>query len=136
MGTIASERKTCKRPKGCGKQFSRPLGSRRVYCEKCSPPRKPKRPDVAPTPIVRLGPGPLEVAAGAELAVMGRSDTFEGLLWLRMAREADAAEGAQVGKLVGALLRAKALAVAGWEAPRNDRIDELARALAAKAASA
>ena len=65
-----------------------------------------------------------------------RVDTFEGALWLRLAAEADRAEGAKVATLVTALLKAREQALAGWKPPRNDRVDQLAAARARKAASA
>jgi hypothetical protein len=130
---VASERRTC--AKGCGRKFSRPLGSRRVYCETCSPPRKPKA-SGEPAPVVHVGTGPIEAAALAELTAASRVDTFAGQMWLRLAREADHAPGAKVGTLVAAMLKVQTTALAGWKPPRNDRLDQLAAARARKAASA
>jgi len=134
---VASERRTCAK-KGCPTKFSRPLGSRRVYCETCSPPRKPpvsERPEAPPVPL-HQGPGPLEVAAQAALTAAGRTDTFAGALWLRLAREADQAPGPKVAVLVTAVLKARTEALEGWKPPRADAVDELARARTRKAESA
>ena len=79
---MASERKYCKRPKGCGKQFSRPLGSRRIYCEKCSPP-KPKQDDGTEN----VGPEPnaeLMAAARVMLSDAGERESTDGLLLLEI----------------------------------------------------
>lgn len=132
---MASERRTCP---DCHRKFSRPLGSRRIGCETCRPPRPKKK---APPPVdVPSGPhggtGDLERAAVAALTLAGRLESFEGQLWLRLAREADAAPGPKVAALVGGLLKAKGEALAGWRPPRNDRIDELTRARERKAAGA
>ncbi len=87
-------------------------------------------------PVVPIGPGPLEVSALAELTFAGRLDTFHSALWLRLAREADRAPGAKVAPLVSSVLKARDAALAGWKPPRNDAVDELARARARKADSA
>lgn len=140
-GGVASERRTCPKPRGCGRKFSRPLGSRRVFCETCRPPRKrsgpsdpggkPDTPDPASLPAATL-----ELAAFAELQLAGRVDTFEGALWLRLAREADQAPGSSVARLIPGLLKAKDTALAGWKRPTRDRVDQLAEARARKAAQA
>lgn len=133
---MASERRTC--AKGCGRRFSRPLGSRRVYCETCSPPRKRKLP--APPehpPPEQQPPGTLELAALGELRLAGRVDTYEGVLWLRLSRDADQASGDKVARLIPSLLKAKDLALKGWKRPRpDDPVDELAARVARKAAEA
>lgn len=134
---VASERKTCQKPKGCGTKFSRPLGSRRIYCEKCSPPRA-RLAAVADAPASDDSPGAIEAQALVRLEVAGRVDTIEGQLLLRMAREADSgrATSAQLGSLAEKLLRVADVALEGAKPVERDALDELAERRAAKAASA
>ena len=121
---MASERKTCKSAT-CHQKFSRPLGSRREYCETCRPPRKkPQAPVVLPGGSGE--PGPIEAAAVAELEAVGRLGSVEGQLVVRLAREADRASvsGTQLSAVADRLLKAKEAALAGV-APPGDLVDEL-----------
>lgn len=134
---MASERRTC--AKGCGKKFSRPLGSRRVYCEKCSPPRKPKAVAVASSAALEPSePGPIEALALAQLQDAGRTETIEGLTLLRLAREMDSDRPAasQLGALAEKMLRVASVALAGARKAAPDRLDEITARRAAKAAAA
>jgi hypothetical protein len=134
---VASERRTC--AKGCGRKFSRPLGSRRVYCEKCSPPRKPKAVAVAPSRSTdSSAPGPIETLALAQLQEAGRTETIEGLTLLRLAREMDGerATASQLGALAEKMLRIASVALAGARKAAPDRLDEITARRAAKAAAA
>lgn len=138
---MASERRTCQRPKGCGRRFSRPLGSRRVYCETCSPPRKPALAsvqDAAPGPV-REGPGPVEVAALAQLQEVDRHETVAGVLVLGLARDIDAGRvlPAQKGGAGEKLVKLLAEALRGTTQKRApDALDEITARRMARAAAA
>jgi hypothetical protein len=80
---MASERLTCKKPKGCGRRFSRPLGSRRIYCEACSPPRKPPLSERAPDDGPEVNERLIEAARG-ELEAAGKLHTTDGLVLLEL----------------------------------------------------
>ena len=120
----------------CSRKFSKPLGSRRIYCEECRPPRqKPAAAEPAPP---TSGPGPIEAQALTRLEAAGRVDTIEGQLLLRLAREADSgrATAAQLGSLAEKLLRVADTALAGTKTREPDRLDELTARRLAKAAAA
>lgn len=128
---MASERKTCRQCKG---KFSRALGSRRVYCETCRPPRTKRVVEITPP---AKGPGPLEAACLAELERVERVGTIEGVALLAVARDADRLEGTpQRAGVLEKLLKLKAAALAGTAPAETDRVDELAAARAARIASA
>ena len=128
---MASERRTCK-TKTCHTQFSRPLGSRRVYCEKCRPPRDRQAPlPVIPTPDVLRQPGELEVAVRAELVRTERLESWRGAAAVRLARECDTATGSQVSSLIKQLEAAMAAALDGVP-PEPDFVDEMAERRQAK----
>ena len=120
---MTSERRTCKSPE-CHQKFTRPQGSRRIFCETCRPSKV--RP-VDPPPLDEdVEPGPIESAARLELEEAGQASTTEGLLFLRLAREVDArrATGSGLAALADRLLKAKAVALAGPES-MGDAVDEL-----------
>lgn len=131
--TVASERKTCAKP-NCHRKFSRPLGSRRVYCEDCSPPRKP-----AAAPPAPAAPelGEIESRVLAELEQAGRAETVEAAIVLRLAREMDTgrATASQLGALAPRLLAARQEALRGVKL-QTDRLDEVTARRLAKAAGA
>lgn len=139
---MASERRTCPKPKGCGRKFSRPLGSRRLYCETCSPPRKPARGVVegAPPPVLHGGePGPIEAAALAQLQAVERHETVAGVLVLALARDIDAGTvtPAQKGGAGQKLIALLAEAMRGTTPPRQpDALDEITRRRMERAAAA
>lgn len=132
----------CKKPKGCGRKFSKPMGSRRQYCETCSPPRGKTTADVAavvPGPgSPGWTPGRIESRALAELTERGRADTLEGEVVLRLARELDSGRlsGASLTSCAKQLLEAKRAAVEGTTPPEKDRLDQLAEQRARKAETA
>lgn len=126
---MASERKTCRK---CHAKFSRPLGSRRLDCESCSPPRE--RPQPAAGPEAPRKAGELEVAVRAELERADRAETWRGAAAIRLARECDTAKGSQVSSLIKQLEAAMAAALDGVP-PEPDFVDEVAeRRAAAKGA--
>lgn len=130
---MASTRMRCKT---CGSRFSRPLGSRRIHCEECRPPRaKPSTPVVVPA---SSGPGPVEAQALARLEEAGRVETIEGQTLLRLAREVDGgrATAAQLGTLAEKLLRVADIALAGARKAEPDWLDEVTARRMAKAAAA
>ena len=137
---MASERRTCPKPQGCGRKFSRPLGSRRLYCETCRPPRKRAEP-LAP---VIAGPGgaapivgPLEAATLAELEEVGRQSMSAGVEALHLARLQDAGGHTAQGAAALAKARREAFGVAMAGAKvAEDALDELRRRRLAKAAGA
>lgn len=133
---MASERRTCQKPKGCGRKFSRPLGSRRIYCETCSPSRS--KPLVAVEVPADAGPGPIELQAVVRLEAAGRVDTIEGQVLLRLAREADSgrATPSQLGTLGEKLIRVADVALAGVAKREPDALDEVTARRMAKAAAA
>jgi len=94
-------------------------------------------PEVPAGPVVPVEPGLLELAAMDVLARANRLGSFEGALFLRLAREADQSTGEKISRLIPGMLKAKELALAGWKEPSNDIVDRLAqqRALKAEAAS-
>lgn len=134
---VASERRVCKKPKGCGNKFSRPLGSRRIYCEACRPPRA-RLASVPDVPASSSGPGPIEVQVLARLEAAERVETIEGQLLLRMAQEADGGRttAAQLGSLAEKLLRVADVALAGTVTRAPDELDEITARRRAKAAAA
>lgn len=89
----------------------------------------PPVPDVA---------GPIEAAIVAQLEAVERAQTVEGLVAVSVARDLDAgrvtaAQKPGVGQKLAALMAA---ALAGTQPPTQDRLDDLARKRAEKAASA
>jgi len=119
---MASERRVD--PKG--HRFSRPLGSRRIWCEKCRPPV------VKSAPVVQLDIGdqparsPLEQSAFLELAAVGRQDTPRGLLYLGLCRQFEAGghTGSQMAALSARILEAQRAALEGAPRP-GDVVDDL-----------
>lgn len=135
---MASERRTCQKPKGCGVKFSRPLGSRRIYCERCSPPRKPKLSEVPTLPTaVPTGEHRLVVSTRSRLEAVGRLDSPDGVMALELAELIAAGGGTQSGiaSLSTAWGKAMDRALAGAK-PAEDALDELRRRREAKAAGA
>jgi hypothetical protein len=137
---VASERKTCK-SSTCHTKFSRPLGSRREYCETCRPPRKPSLADRAPSspPPVDPGVGPIEARTLSDLQAVERHDTVPGLLVLALARDIDrgVVKPEQKGVAGQRLLQLLTTALAGTQAPAPaDRLDEVAARRIQKAAAA
>lgn len=114
----------------CRQRFSKQQGSRRIYCEACSPPRKPPvgLRDVPSAPAGDGGRGPIEARLWEDLAAVDRAETVDGLVALSVARDLDAGrvppgQKPTVGaKLAG--LRDKALE--GTAPPTADRLDDLA----------
>lgn len=128
---MASERRVCKT---CHVKFSRPLGSRRIHCEKCRPPRASRGVlPVAPAPDVPQHGGELEVAVRAELARAERLGSWRGAAAVRLARECDTATGSQVSSLIKQLEAAMAAALDGVP-PEPDFVDEMAERRQAKRA--
>lgn len=127
---MASERRTCR---ACSGRFSRPLGSRRVFCEKCRPPVL--RPDKHPAPALSpaASPGELEVAVRAELDRCRRLQAWRGAAAVRLARECDTASGTSVSSLIKQL-EAAMLAALQDVPPEPDFVDEVAARRQAKQA--
>lgn len=126
---MAAQRRRCRK---CRVQFSRPMGSRRLDCEKCSPPRVRSTPAEPVAEVAELAPerarGDLETTTLVELAAVGRAETTAGALALYLARQLDAGghTGSQTAALAARLLEARAQAVAG-ATPTDDAVDELRR---------
>jgi hypothetical protein len=118
------------RCKTCGKQFTRPVGSNRLNCSVCKPPRD--RPDAAPAgpePAEAVAPraaGPLELAAVAELTRTERLDTVKGQIAVRLARALDDPDlsDARLSALGSQLEKTMDAATAG-ALPPPDKGDEL-----------
>lgn len=128
---MASERLVCKT---CHVKFSRPLGSRRIHCENCRPPRD--RQDTLPVVPVSNAPrrpGELEAAVRAELTRAERLESWRGAAAVRLARECDTATGSQVSSLIKQLELAMAAALDGVP-PEPDFVDEIAERRQAKQA--
>lgn len=139
---MASERRTCK-SSTCHRRFSRPLGSRREFCEECRPPRNrnqdaPAAPVLAGPGAPGWSPGRIESRALAELTAAGRAETLEGEIVVRLAREMDSGRvaGSALTSLAKQLLDAKSRAMVGIKPPDRDRVDDLADRRADKAATA
>jgi hypothetical protein len=110
--------------KTCNRRFRKPGQSRRLHCEDCRPPRDRTRVEV-PAPVAPLGPGPLEVAVGAELERAGRGESWRGQVAVRLAREAEGASGTAVSSLLKQLEAAMGAALDGVP-PEPDFVDEIA----------
>ena len=119
----------------CRERFSKPLGSRRVNCETCRPPRA-KATALPPPEAPKVGP--IEAQALADLEAAGRLDTVKGQTLLRLAREADSGRvtAAQLGSLASNLLKVEDAALAGARRPEPDRLDEVSERRRRKAAEA
>jgi DNA-directed RNA polymerase subunit RPC12/RpoP len=119
----------------CHQRFTRPQGSRRIYCETCSPSRvKPLDPEVRSSPDI---PGPIEASVRAQLEAAERAGTVQGLVALSVAADLDAgrvapAQKPGVGQKLAALV---ASAVEGTAPPTCDRLDELAEARTRRASA-
>lgn len=130
-----SRRMKCGR---CPRRFTRATGSRRLYCEECSPPRRPavEAVEAPPAELPDGGPGPIEQAVAAELKRTGRAETIEGVALLAIARDADRLPPEKRAGVVEKLLRVKSLALVGTKRPESTAVDELARRRAERHASA
>ena len=128
---MAATRMRCRK---CHLRFSKPMGSRRLDCETCSPPRKAK----ADRPSEESGGvGPIEARVLDDLELVDRQDTVQGLLVLALARDIDAGRvaPAQKGAAGQKLLVLLGAALEGTVRPSADRLDELAERRAAREAS-
>jgi hypothetical protein len=121
----------------CHGKFSKPQGSRRIYCEVCSPPRKPPLSMRGPDPEVPQTVGPIEARMLLDLEAVDRAETVEGLLVLNMARDIDSGRVAPAQKGIAGqrLLVLLGKALEGTKVPEPDRLDELAERRAAREAS-
>lgn len=145
---MAGTRMRCPNPKKnpkCVKRFTRPKGSSRLYCEVCAPPKlRAKRPAAGGTvtglpgvgqgaPEVERAPGPLEMAARAELASVGREGSMAGAVAVHLAQLMDGGghTGSQTASLSRELRASLADAVAG-AMPVGDWLDELQQARQAR----
>lgn len=130
---MATERTACPR---CRKRFARVVGTRRKYCEQCSPPRRPPASAAPPAPVERP-PGPVESRARIELERAGRLDTVEGLVLVNLARRLDdpATTGSQAASVARELREASRAALAGTVSS-VDPLDQLEARRRERAASA
>lgn len=121
-----------------GHRFTRPQGSRRVWCEACRPPRV-KSDRAAPPPPGEPGRilGELERTTLEELTARGREATIAGQAALYAARQLDSGghSGSQTASLLRELRASAEAALAGAPVP-DDALDEVGRRRAAKAAGA
>lgn len=109
----------------CKKRFHRDVGSRRVYCMDCRPPRKAAVGEVASEPSSHL-PGEVESTVRQVLEEAGRLTSVPGVLAVRLAKHLDGSSSAastsalakQIDELVG-----KAL---DGIAPPADFVDDMA----------
>lgn len=76
------------RCKECGNKFTRPLGTRRLYCFDCRPTQAEIGLTVVPTPIAQGGEG-VEAATRAELAAAGQEGSALGVAALVAANQID-----------------------------------------------
>lgn len=123
--------------RACRTSFKRPKGTNRLFCFECRPSRVGKTPAAAlpaapvvepvelPPPAPR-DPGPLELAAVAELERTGRLATVKGQIAVRLARALDDPElpDARLSTLGAQLERTMDAATAGAPPP-PDGLDEL-----------
>lgn len=135
---MAGTRMRCPNPKknpDCQKRFTRPRGSSRLYCEVCAPPKRRAKPGGTAVAVAGLPggaaeveylQGPLETAARAELASVGREDSMAGAVALHLARQMD--RGGHTGSQTATLsreLRASVAEAVHGAAPVGDGVDEL-----------
>lgn len=122
----------CRKP-GCTRRFTRPQGSRRIYCTKCSPPRKPVDVD-PPVPLESRRPpveGAMVAAVRAELERCRAVGTMAGAIALRLALTLDDPDlaASSVASLSAQLVRT--LEPLQRAAPREpDELDDLAAQVA------
>jgi hypothetical protein len=131
---VAAIRLRCQK---CHTRFSKPQGSRRIYCETCSPPRKPP---VAMRDVdqgASEGVGPIEARMLLDLEAVDRAETVEGLLVLNLARDIDSGRVAPAQKGIAGqrLLVLLGRALEGTKIPEPDRLDELSARRASREAS-
>ena len=134
--TPLESRMRCRKP-GCSRRFTRPQGSRRIYCPECSPPRKPLELDDEPAPVVRRFEGPIVASVRLELEQLDVGTSVEAAIALRIAQSLDDPDlaASSVSALAGQLSRI--LAGLRERAPRRtDRLDELGERLARKLGTA
>lgn len=125
---VLQVRITCPAPKGCGRRFTRPQGSRRKFCEDCSPSRvKPLELQASGPADDSAKPGRIEARLLADLVAVERAGTVDGLVALSVARDLDQGRVTPSQKpAVGQkLAQLRATALEGTAAPTQDRADEL-----------
>lgn len=124
----STRRPYCKR---CNGRFTRDIGSRRVYCTKCSPPRVAPASPALEVPVERP-PGEVERVVRKRLADAERDGTVDGVLALRLARQLDDPNlpGAQASSLARQIGDLVDKAMTGVR-PEADFVDDLAARRAA-----
>lgn len=134
---VIEQRMRCRKA-GCSRRFTRPQGSRRIYCPECSPPRKPVEvEDEEPRRARVLVEGPIVTEVRAELERLDVLRSVEGVVALRIASSLDDPDLApsSVSAMSGQL--ARIMAALRERAPRQrDRLDEIGQRLAAKLGTA
>src|SRR5262245_23777566 len=104
---MATRRKTCPKPKGCGRQFTPARGTRRLYCYECRPEKTVAgQASQAPTTPLPTN-GEMAAAVRAELERVGKVGTVAGAIALRLARTLDdpALGAAQVASISDKLMK-------------------------------
>lgn len=132
MTNVIEARVRC-RKLGCSRRFTRPQGSRRIYCPECSPPRKPAEVAEDQAPSGEPTEGPIVAAVRAELVSLDVLGMVESAIALRLALSLDDPKlaASSVSAMSGQLT--KVLAGLRERAPRQpDRLDEIGQRLAAK----
>lgn len=122
---MASIRMRCKK---CHERFTRPQGSRRIYCERCRPPARKGEATVIPLDDrAAVEANPLVESVRAELVAADRLGTAHGALAMALAEQLAAGRhtGSQYAALARELRAAQAAALTGAE-PEADRLSEIA----------
>lgn len=135
---MATIRMVCPKPKGCGRRFSKVIGSRRVYCEECSPPREQRTgPDKASGPAGDAAPGPIERRLLKDLQSADRHETVDGLGALAVARDVDHGRVpcSQKPRVLSQLAKLRDAALDGAVVAGSSRLDDLAKRRRAREAS-
>lgn len=136
---MASLRKTCPRPKGCGRRFTPRRGTRRAYCYECHPERSATStsPPEVGAAVPLLTNGEMATAVAAELERLGQKASVTGVIALKLARALDdpSLGATQITSVSQRLLAT--LEPLQKLAPREpDAVDEFTRRLLEKQASA
>lgn len=138
---MATARRICPKPKGCGRKFTpRRSANRRKYCYDCSPERASSGPESQtpppPPPQLPTG-GEMATAVAAELERIQKTGSLQGAVAMRLARTLDDPHlgAAQVASISDKLLKIMEPLIKA--APREpDEIDEFTRRFEERAASA
>ena len=123
---------------GCGRKFSKPRQSSRLYCTTCRPEKlKPTgAPEGDPLAAALNAPGEVERSLRAELERAGRIDRYQGVLAIRLAKQLDS--GTSVAGAQGLVSQIDAMMTKALDGvlPPADFVDDIGSRRKAKAQGA